>query len=191
MIIFSHKRILGMCICVCVCICIYVYMKFSRYVKSKAFSQITQSNIFNCERSNGESQSLMHRLNRLNRTISHIYIYTILSRGVLFSIASLALFPFSILWWSAENGWPNWWIVFRVSPAMGQLLRWPSECASDRSRCHDHSPLVRRTDENRFVRSRLSNERNCNLSRILGGLAWLSYRWTLIAFIERNHETIE
>lgn len=77
MIIFSHKRILGMCICMCVCIRIYVYMKFSRYVKSKAFSQITQSNIFNCERSNGESQSLMHRLNRLNRTISHIYIYTL------------------------------------------------------------------------------------------------------------------
>lgn len=77
MIIFSHKRILGMCICMCVCICIYVYMKFSRYVKSKAFSQITQSNIFNCERSNGESQSLMHRLNRLNRTISHVYIYTL------------------------------------------------------------------------------------------------------------------
>lgn len=84
MIIFSHKRILGMCICMCVCIRIYVYMKFSRYVKSKAFSQITQSNIFNCERSNGESQSLMHRLNRLNRTISHIYIHYSFSWSTIF-----------------------------------------------------------------------------------------------------------
>lgn len=141
------------------------------------FTQITQRNIFNREslRWNGESHSLMRRSNR--------YILYSFSWSTIFDYTSF-LHP---LWWSAENGWPNWWIVFRVSPAMGQLLRWPSECASDRSRCHDHSPLVRRTDENRFVRSRLSDEGNCNLSRILGGLASLSYRWTLIAFIERNH----